>query len=348
MEDKILKYKYNGVEIRPSVEVYSDFYAYAAGITIREYFRDKVKCAEAWRAGRKKLTEYFGDLLPLSNISGPGLSYCHAVCLGSQIEYPENAEPNLKQMFSGIDEGIEILKAKKNVNYREQPIFKHYYELCNYLKEQFPDQNVNFSGMGAQGPITSAMLLRGQDFIYDVYDEPEKAKEFLTLLADSIISFFHFLNEVNGKPAISPVKFWLSDDFASLFSPLMWPEFVLPYWNQCFEGLTTGEHWVHCENLAPAHLEYLKPAKLSFYQPSVSDLLTPEIIKSKIDVRFDWLLYSFHISEMSDKQIQEWVDKTVEAGVTSIRTQFGQWVCGSGKLDRIKAFYKAFDKYRVE
>ena len=50
---------------------------------------------------------------------------------------------------------------------------------------------------------------------------------------------------------------------------------------------------------------------------------------------------------MSDVQIQKWVDKTVEAGVSIIRTQFGRYTCQSGKLDRIKAFYKAFEKYKT-
>jgi len=50
--------------------------------------------------------------------------------------------------------------------------------------------------MGAQGPLTSAVLMRGQDFIYDVYDEPEKAKRFLALLTDSIVGFHHFTNKV--------------------------------------------------------------------------------------------------------------------------------------------------------
>jgi hypothetical protein len=201
--------------------------------------------------------------------------------------------------------------------------------------------------MGAQGPLTSAILMRGQDFIFDVYDEPEKAKEFLTLLTDSIIGFHHFTNEVNALPPVNPRNGGLADDFASLISPDMWPEFVVPFWNQYYEGMTTGTRSVHCENLAPAHLKYLKDIKLSHYQPSVSDLLTLENIKANTDIPFDWMLYSYHITDMDDDQIQAWVDKTVEAGVTLVRTQFGEYTCKIGKLDRIKAFYKAFEKYKV-
>jgi hypothetical protein len=127
----------------------------------------------------------------------------------------------------------------------------------------------------------------------------------------------------------------------------MWPEFVIPYWNQYFEGLTTGTRSVHCENLAPAHLKHLKDVNLCHYQPSVSDLLTIENVKANTDIPFDWLLYSYRITDMSDAEIQQWVDKAVEAGITLIRTQFGKYTYEVNKLDRIKAFYKAFDKYKV-
>lgn len=340
--------EYKGVEIRPSVEIYHDAIVHLGGITMREFFKDKVKCAEAWKTGREKIYSYFGDMLPLRAVSGPPISYGHLICLGAPVEFPEDSEPNVKPMVSSIDEGIEVLSAKKDINYSEQELFKHYYDLCNYLSTQFPNQNVSFSGMGAQGPLTSAVLMRGQDFFYDMYDEPDKVKEFLHLLTSSIIDFHKFTNSINGVPEVSTTGRGLADDFASLIPPDMWRDFVVPYWNQYFEGLTTGKRSVHCENLSPTHLKYLKDVKLSHYQPSVSDLLTLENVKANTDIPFDWLLYSYHITEMSDEQIQEWVDKTIEAGVTLIRTQFGKFTCQTGKLHRIKSFYKAFDKYRAK
>jgi hypothetical protein len=342
-----MRYAYKGVEINPSVEIYHDVIVYLGGITMREFFQDKVKCANAWYVGLKKIYDYFGDILPLRKVSGPPISYGHIICLGAPVTYPEDSEPNVKPFLSSIDEGIELLESKKDIDYSEHPLFQHYYELCNYLKEQFPDQDVRFSGFGGQGPLTSAVLMRGLDFIYDVYDEPEKVKKFLALLTDSIISFYRFNNRVNGLPEINLGGAGLADDFASLISPDLWPEFVIPYWNQYYEGLTTGKRSLHCENLSPSHLKYLKDAKLSHYQPSVSDLLTLENVKANTDIPFDWLLYAYVITEMSDDEIEQWVDNTVKAGITIVRTQFGKYACINNKLDRIKAFYKAFDKYKV-
>ncbi len=343
-----MKYAYKGTEIKPSVEIYHDAIAYLGGVSMREFFLDKEKCAEAWRVAGEKIYDYFGDLLPMRSVSGPPISYGHIICLGCPVEYPEDGEPNVKPVFTSIDEGIKALKEKENIDYSMQPIFKHYYEMCSFLQEKFPDQKVGLSGLGLEGPLTSAILMRGLDFLYDLYDEPEKTKEFLSLLTDSIIGFKRFINRINGLPEIDPEGCGLADDFASLVPPDLWPEFVVPYWNRYYEGLTTGSRSVHCENLSPAHLKYLRDVNLSHYQPSVSNMLTLENVKANTDIPFDWLLYAYHITEMSDEQIQEWVDRTVEAGVTLIRTQFGQYACSIGKLDRIKAFYKAFEKYRIE
>ena len=294
----------------------------------------------------KKISEYFGDLR-LGPVTGPPLSYGHIICLGAPVTYPENTEPNVKPVLSSIDEGIELLETKKDIDYSQHPLAIHYREMCNYLKEQFPDYNVQFSGMGYEGPITSAILLRGQDFIYDVLDEPEKAKKFLALLTDSVVNFCYFVNRENGVPEVNPRGAGLCDDFSSLISPDMWPEFVIPYWTRYFESITTetGRRFLHCENLAPAHLKYFKDARISHFQPSVSPMLTIENVKANTDVPFDWLLYAFRITGMSDDEIEEWVDNTVKEGITRIRTQFGQYAC-DWQADRM--CFQGFDKYRVE
>ncbi len=81
------------------------------------------------------------------------------------------------------------------------------------------------------------------------------------------------------------------------------------------------------------------------YQPSVAQRLTLDNVRANTDVPFDWLLYAYRVTEMSDTQIQKWVDSAVEAGVTRIRTQFGKYAWSTGKIDRIEAFCRAFEKY---
>ena len=188
-----------------------------------------------------------------------------------------------------------------------------------------------------------------QDFFMDLYDEPEKVHEMLTLLCDSITSFARWSCRMNGAPEVSDFGASIFDDFAALVPPDKWSEFVIPYWNRFFEDRTTGKNrFVHCEDTYPEQLRYLKDAKITFYQPCVSERLTFENIRENTDVEFDWFLYPFHITEMTDSMISAWVDYTVQSGVRIIHTEFGRYAWENGKIDRILAFYKAFEKYRVE
>ena len=138
----------------------------------------------------------------------------------------------------------------------------------------------------------------------------------------------------------------LADDFASMISPSLWPEYVIPYWNTYFENTTSGiNRFLHCENTCPEQLRYLKDAGITMYQPSVAQRLTLDNVRANTGVPFDWLVYAYRVTEMSDTQMQKWVDSAVEAGVTRIRTQFGKYAWSTGKIDRIEAFCRAFEKY---
>ena len=358
-----MKYAYNSREIRPWAE-YSPYqtYSYFGGISTDRYYNDPHAAAQAYRIGSQRIRDYFGDLLPVRGPHPFPFSYAHLVCVGGKYEMPENSEPNVRPFAADIDEAITILKEKKGVDFRSEPLIRHYINFNDELRRELQDFDIPFYGPNPQGPFTSAMLMRGQDFIFDLIDHPDKAKEMLSLMTDSIIEYRRFMAEMNGlpfpdpdgsqilegMPPIYPFGPTLMDDFASLVSPDMWPEFILPFWNRIYQSVTTGPHrFLHCEDMSPAHLKYLKDAGITYYQPSVSDKLSPETIKAATDVEFDWLLYSYRVVNMSDQQIQEWVDIVVESGVRIIRTQFGTHTLRNGKMDRILAFYKAFEKYRV-
>jgi hypothetical protein len=350
-----MKYMYQGKEIYPSVEIYPDVIPYIGGITDHQFYTDPELCIQAWRKSKAAIAEYFGDYAQALTLTkaptAPGLSYGHLVCLGAPLKLPAvDGEPNVVPFASDIDEAIEIMKAKKNVDFGDNDVFRYYVEMNKALQKAFPEYDIPLtSGYGYEGVITSAVLMRGQDFLCDIYDEPEKAHEFLTLMNESIIEFKKFICRFNGQPERSRYM-WLCDDFASLITPSLWPEFVVPYWNQYFDNLSVpgSRRTVHCENTHPTQLRYLKDVGLAHYQPSVATALTLENVKENTDVPFDWLLYAFNVVKMTDEEIEAWVDKTVEAGVRKVRTQFGRYAWRDGKMDRILAFYQAFEKYRAK
>ena len=344
----VMKYHYNQKELFPVVEVYHDIIPHLSGIGMKTFYTDKEKCAFAWKTATDILKEYFGDLFPMRKPAPPPISYGHLISIGAPVTIPDDGEPNVTPFAHSVDEAIEILKEKKGIDFSKNEMFQHYLDLWSCLKERFPEEKIPFTGFNHQGPVTSAVLMRGQDFFYDIYDEPEKSREFLKLLTASTIDFIKQNRRINGQPEILESGN-IADDFASLIPPDMWDEFVIAHWNQVYEGLCSGkERFVHVENLCPDHLKYLINAKITHYQPSVSEKITLKDVKENLDpgITFDWLLYSFHITGMTDKQIEDWVDKTVHAGVSTIRTQLGAYTHQIDKLDRIKVFFKTFDKYR--
>ena len=342
-----MKYTYQGKPLIAEVDIYHDAIPYLAGISMHDFFMDKVACARAWREGTAYLKDYFGDMLPMRRPSPAPLSYGHMICLGAPVNIPKEGEPNVSHFADSIDEAIDIMKANKDTQFEKNEFFQYYLEVWDYLKSQFPDENIPFGGFGAQGPLTSAVLLRGQDFLMDLYDEPEKCKEFLTLLTDSIIAYQKLLRRINGKPEVQESG-GIADDFSSLVPPAMWYDFVLPFLNREYEALSYGtKRSLHLENLTPKHLPLLTHLKLTHFQPSVSDMLTLDSMKQNLnpDIPFDWLLYAYHVTNMNEAEIQAWVDNTIAAGCRYLRTQFGTYACQIGKLDRIKMFLHAFDKY---
>ena len=343
-----MAYQYNGQEIHPVIELYHDAVPYVSGVSMRDFFLDREKCAYAWREGLIRLKEDIGEVCPLRAPTPPPISYGHLICLGAPVKFPEDGEPNISPFASSIDEAIEIMNKKKGMDFTKNELFQYYLELWHYLKPLFPETDMPFSGFGDQGPVTSAVLMRGQDFLLDIYDEPEKSKEFLLLMANSIVEYSKLLRRINNREEIQNYG-GLCDDFASLIPPDLWPVFVTPAINRHYEGLSTpgARRSLHVEGLVYKHLPHLKDLSISHFQPSVSPALTLENIKAKLDpnITFDWLLYAYHVTEMTDEEIQKWVDNTVEAGITNIRTQVGAYAVQAGKLGRIKAFHRAFEKY---
>ncbi len=342
-------YQYNGHEITPVAEIYHDVIPYLGGITEGEFYTDTEKCISAWKQANEVIADYFGDLLRPNTPSAPPLSYGHLVSLGVPLRQPEDSEPNVQSCVGSIEEGIEFLRERKGIDFGDCEICRRYLGMNRALSEAFPEAHIApLAGYGYEGVITTAVLLRGQDFFCDLYDEPERVHTFLTLLNESIIEFRKFSNRTNGYPEISSWGEGIPDDFASLIPHDMWREFVIPYWNRYFSALTTGSgRHLHCENTLPQQLRYLKEAGITHYQPSVADALTIRNIRENTDIPFDWLLYAYRITEMTDAEIEAWVDGTVQAGISCVRTQFGKYAWSSGKMDRILAFFKAFEKYAV-
>ena len=182
------------------------------------------------------------------------------------------------------------------------------------------------------------------DIFTDVYDDPERTKEFLGLCVESILQYKYFLADLNGQPHISPSGNKLYDDVGSMFSVPMWPEFVLPYYEQYFEGLTTGTRGAHIEDLRPEQLHFLEDMGLSDFDPGISHKINPPIIRDRCRVSFGWRMGSFHYNGLTTDEVADWVYQAVADGASYVFSQVAEEMCDEETVAKVQVFIGAAKK----
>ena len=348
-----MMYKYKGKEVNFKIDIYPDVVPYLGGVGMKDFITDKVKCADGWERAKERFYAEFGDSLPIYKVAPHPIAYMHLVALGAKLEMRDGGEPNIHPFANDLDEAIELLKKHEDFDYSNMPEANALLELCEYLCRRFPDEGVSkFTGFGHEGPITTAVLMRGSDFYCDIYEEPEKCKELLRLIAESTGRHANFVRLTSGGK-INDYAYSICDDFAALLPPDMMSEFVFPYW-YIFGDTTTLDKptrfFLHCEGVTAKHLDTFPEARINHFQPSVSPALVLSDMTPRIGTaynEFDWLCYAFNVVNMSDEEIERFIEDSLEAGACNVRTQIGAYAFESGKTDRIKAWIRATEKYKV-
>lgn len=313
-----------------------------ANLTLRDFNTNPDAGIELFRGEhRQAIKDIFGEEVGIPAISTPSISYGHINGLGVELIFPDgNGEANYAHNKNSLDGYIEILKSKRGIDFSKEGMAPFYIKYKERLGKAYPHEKVEFK-YGYEGPITTAYELLDSNVFYDLYDEPEKFKEFLKYLTESIITFTRFHSEMNGQPKFKEDKAELCDDVAAMISPAMWEEFVLPYWHQYFIGITDGRRRVHCENLSAGHMYLLEKALLSNYDPGISEKLNPEIIYKNTRVPFGWRMGSFHLKNLNLTEIADWVYKAVSDGASCIFTILEKDMIDDTTVKKVQAFIKA-------
>ncbi|MFO7611472.1 MAG: uroporphyrinogen decarboxylase family protein [Clostridia bacterium] len=321
----------------------SSVYAFLeiAGINLHEYNKNPLAGVEAYSEKYfTRLKEMFGDyLLPVSP-STPSISYGHINFLGVELIFPEGeGEVNYCRQKKSLDEWIEILKNNMSFN-NMTPEGSFYLDYRNILQKAYPGEPVNW-GMGYEGPATTAYELRDMDFFYDLYDDPEKTREFLRLLSLNIVEYIKFHRRINGQQEFNIEGGGMCDDIASMIPPEMFGDFVLPYWEIFYTGITSGKRWLHTEDHTYKTMKYLEKADISYFDPSISHKLNPRLIRDNCRVPFGWRMGSFHFRDLKPEDVEDWVYKAVEDGASKVFTHVTKNMLDNSHIEKVKAFHKA-------
>jgi hypothetical protein len=309
------------------------------GIKIKEMFLNSGAGIALYKTGRPLIRDMFGSEILLPTPMTPPISYGHINTLGAELRFPDDGEVNHGTLCNSIGEGIEILQ--KPIDFAKAGTFPFYMEYREKMQQAFPEEKIVFA-YKSEGPLTTAYLLRRDEFFYDPYDNPELTKEFLKLITGSIIKFDHFiLREMYGLPTCSSEIAGLADDCAAMFSHELWPEFVMPYLEQYFNAMTTGKRCMHIEDLRTEQLHFLEELQLVSYDPSVSPKINPKIISETIRIPFRWRLCNFHYPELSVREVADFVYQSAGDGASNVSTVVCHGMCNNETVKKVHSFIAA-------
>lgn len=229
-----------------------------------------------------------------------GFTYTHIAALGAQIDFPHNSEPKPRTLIQSPE---EIDNLHEPEDYLSAPLIKRRLELLDELKKRTPNA-VNSIGHRFEGPVTTAALILGDSFFTLPYDEPKRAHKLLEFSTTSALSFARALSERLDIP-LDPGPLTFPDDFAGIFPPDMFAEFVLPYWKrfytELFEPTSRG---VHSELLRPEHLCFLKALSIDHFDPGMDQYLTPEILRDQCPCAFNAPIPPWKIRDLSEDELE--------------------------------------------
>ena len=203
----------------PNLNILMSFAAKYLGVTYKKFATDYKTLVEA----NIKCCEDFGiDMV--STISDP---YRESHGFGANVSFPEDDTPICKDPL--VKEYGDIKKLAVNDPLKPERMFDRIRAVELY-KEKVGN---HYPILGwVEGAFAEANTLRGMnDLLVDLYDEPEFVKELLEICTQQSISFA--LEQIKAGADFIGV----GDAAASLVSPAIYEEFILPAEKRIFSAI---------------------------------------------------------------------------------------------------------------
>jgi len=214
----------------------------------------------------------------------PIAAYEGVAALGGELTFAAQHQPMIRDQgrIVATPEQVDALRAPDPwACARFQANVRRWHELRRLL----PGSTVGLSA-GQEGPVTTAVLLRGTAFFEDCLTDPGRAQHLLSVCTDTYIAFVHAVREATGAPQEGSGGF--ADDHAGNLSPAMWPEFVLPYCERIYVELGAARRAMHTELVRRQHLPLLASLRLDHLNFGENQYLTVRDVVQALQVPFDW------------------------------------------------------------
>jgi len=306
-----------------------------AGTSLRAYYTDARTMLFTQVESARRFRETYGVEVVSPHVATP--AYVGVAALGAEVVFPEDDSPMLANQGRVLTDGDEVMRLAVPDPAKNE-VLRRLVGMCGFLEAE-TGRRVPISA-GQEGPFTSAVLLRGEHFLADLYDAPSLAHRLLDVVTDTYIAFVRYVHALNGETTGSV---GLADDFAGLISPALWPEFVVPYWRRLFDELGPGRRVVHSELLHREHLHYLVELGIDHFDPGVDQYLTAREISVAIPIPFTEYIWPVRDLLLDTREsIRRRYSEYVEAGVAHVDADVS---CRGIPPDNIRAFIAVAREY---
>ncbi len=268
-----------------------------SGVTYYQLHFDAPAIVRAYESFNP-LAERLG--IPPACPSMAGFGYAHVSTLGAEVIFPENSEPKPRPII-GKPEDIDNLREPDD--YIDTPLVRRKLSVLAELQKISPEAR-NRIGHEMEGPVTTAVLLMGQEFFTLLYDDPGRAHKLLDFCTESALNYHAAINRCFNNEQ-SPGPGGIPDDFAGLLSPNFFKEFVVPYWERVYQGLEITKRSLHSELLKVNHLPFLSDLHISSYDPGANQFLSPEALSENCPCDFKLRLQEWDIDNYSADELVE-------------------------------------------
>jgi uroporphyrinogen-III decarboxylase len=252
---------------------------------------------------------------PAPNWGVPVPAYEGVAALGGELIFPAAHQPMIRNQ-GRIVETPKQVEALRVPDPRACPRFQENLRRWHELRRRLPGCSVGLSA-GQEGPVTTAVLLRGTAFFEDCLVDPESAHRLLSVCTDTYVAFARAVREATGAPDEGSVA--IADDHAGNLSPAMWPQFVLPYYERIYDQLGATRRSMHTELVRREHLPLLASLGLDHVNFGENQYLAVREVADALQVPFDWHIKA--VSEMlqgTPAQIQAAYHQAVADGAPAM------------------------------
>ncbi len=241
------------------------------------------------------IAERLGVAPPRPHIAG--FSYTHLSTLGAPIVFAQGSEPNVMPI---LHEPASVDGLKEPDEYLTCGVAPQRIAVMRELRARRPDAAMGLDH--AEGPITTAALLTGPDFFVLPYLDPERAHRLLAFVVQSCVNYNRAVAAYFGESS-GPRPVGLADDFAGMFAPEIFAEFVVPYWEAYYREQQATTRSLHSELLRKEHLPFLSDLGIAVFDPSADQYVDSELLRAHCPVPFTARIQAWDIRDKSEAEL---------------------------------------------